>query len=69
MALLPNLVVFKVGNNLLSGTIPSDWSASTKLQVFSLEFNRLTGTLPSPAAGNLLAPERTFCSIIQSNVQ
>ncbi|CAB9511472.1 Leucine Rich Repeat [Seminavis robusta] len=43
---LTELESFRVGNNFLTGTVPSEVGALTKLTRLSLESNRLTGAIP-----------------------
>ncbi|KAH9790052.1 MDIS1-interacting receptor like kinase 2 [Citrus sinensis] len=44
----PNLITFKIsGTGFLSGRIPSEIGALSKLQVLNLSQNHLTGTIPS----------------------
>jgi len=45
-ALLPNLAFIHLAENQITGTIPTEIGALTKLQVLYLSSNRLTGTIP-----------------------
>ncbi|XP_038704754.1 probable LRR receptor-like serine/threonine-protein kinase At1g34110 [Tripterygium wilfordii] len=44
---LPNLLTLKLGNNSLSGTIPSNISNLSKLTTLILWYNKLSGNIPS----------------------
>lgn len=46
-ARLGKLEVLQLGYNMLSGTIPVNWTKSTHLKQLQLGFNSLSGTLPS----------------------
>jgi hypothetical protein len=41
-------------NNFLTGTLPSNFAAASKLVDLYLSFNALTGTIPEVPAGSLL---------------
>ena len=43
---LPSLKILNIRNNLWTGSLPEDWSGSTKLDFLDVSDNNLTGTLP-----------------------